>query len=218
MQRLSLLSAQLPDPTLRYQAHHLASTLLSLHSSDEVKIAYIKDTLEHCPFDNLKGSAVGWLKDQILAANTPNEEGTASGSVFSSSDLLDIAGEWLWGDRVGVPMYSPQQSNEEAEEDFSNLQKMLSFYLAVLNLFYLLLSNKSIFTNLNVKEYIGGVKSEFLEPLSQAAKGYEGALKSGTIDGMEEQEVRDAQVVEMQLLIMNCQQVIDVIDEGDLAT
>lgn len=212
------MSAQLPDPTLRYQAHHLASTLLSLHSSDEVKLAYIKDTLEHCPFDNLKGSAVGWLKDRILATNAPTEEDSASGSVFASSDLLDNVGEWLWGDRVGVPMYSPQISNEKAEEDFSNLQKILSFYLAVLNLLYLLLSNKSIFTNLNVREIIGGVKSDFLEPLSQAAKGYEGALKSGTINGKDEQEIRDAQVVEMQLLMMNCQQVIDVIDAGGLAT
>ena len=183
-----------------------------------MKLAYIKDTLEHCPFDNLKGSAVGWLKDRILATNAPTEEDSASGSVFASSDLLDNVGEWLWGDRVGVPMYSPQISNEKAEEDFSNLQKILSFYLAVLNLLYLLLSNKSIFTNLNVREIIGGVKSDFLEPLSQAAKGYEGALKSGTINGKDEQEIRDAQVVEMQLLMMNCQQVIDVIDAGGLAT
>ena len=217
MQRLSLLSAQLPDPTLRYHAHYLAFTLLSLQSSDEVKLAYIKDTLEHCPFENLKGSAVGWLKDEIVTANAPNEEGSPSGSIFSSPALIDIVGEWLWGDRVGVPMYSAQQSDEETAEEFANLQKLLSFYLAVLNLIFLLLSNKTMSTNLDVGDIIKGIREDFLEPLSQAAKGFEEALSSGKLNDGEDEDVRRLQVAEMQILAMNCQQALGLIDAGLVA-
>ena len=68
LQRLSLLSANMPSPALRYHAYVLTCSILHAHPSDHVRLAFIGDTLEHCPYENLKASAIGWLKDEILAA------------------------------------------------------------------------------------------------------------------------------------------------------
>ncbi|KAL8955339.1 MAG: hypothetical protein Q9193_006770, partial [Seirophora villosa] len=78
LQRLSLLSANTPSAPLRYHAHILTSRLLHAHPDRNLRLAFIKDTLQHCPYENLKASAVGWLKDEIRAAaatpNTGNEQ------------------------------------------------------------------------------------------------------------------------------------------------
>ncbi|KAL8957457.1 MAG: hypothetical protein Q9183_006054, partial [Haloplaca sp. 2 TL-2023] len=74
LRHLSLLSANTPSPTLRYHAHILTSRLLHAHPEGNVRLAFIKDTLEHCPYENLKGSAVGWLKEEIRIANASSTE------------------------------------------------------------------------------------------------------------------------------------------------
>ena len=211
LQRLSLLSAQIPSPSQRYQAHRLASSLLHLHSSSEVKLAYIKDTLEHCPYDNLKGSAVGWIKDEILAAN--DQSGENESGIFASADLFDILGDWLWGDRVGVPMYTAGQSLNDQSDEFAQLQNLAPFYLGVLNLLFLLLSNKALYERYGMAELVGTIKNEFLDPLLAASKGFEKALggpDSG--DDEEEERIRKARVAEMQLLAMNVTQVVGAIE------
>ena len=67
VQRVALLSANTPNASLRYQAHLVTKSILASHPDRAVRLAYIKDTLAECPYDNLKASAVGWLKDEILA-------------------------------------------------------------------------------------------------------------------------------------------------------
>ncbi|KAL9096843.1 MAG: hypothetical protein Q9165_000807 [Trypethelium subeluteriae] len=71
LQKTSLISANCPSPNVRYHAHYLTSTVLRSHPSDKVRLAFIRDTLEHCPFENLKASAVSWLKGELLEANSP---------------------------------------------------------------------------------------------------------------------------------------------------
>ena len=213
LQRLSLLSAQLPSPTQRYQAHQITSSLLHLHPSQEVKVDYIKDTLEHCPYENLKASAVLWLKDEILAANSNSGQGGEAGGVFSNPDILESIGEFLWGDRVGVPIYSPQQSREEQMEQFSNLQNMLPFYLGVLNLLFLLLHNSTLYERLGVADFIDDIRSEFLPQLLDTATGFEESFGAEEAGDEEEKELLAARIAELQLLSMNCHQVIDRISE-----
>ena len=68
IQTLSLIAATNPDPKLRAVAHYLATSVLHAHPSASVRLLIIRDVLEHCPFQNLKESAVGWLKDEIANA------------------------------------------------------------------------------------------------------------------------------------------------------
>ena len=216
LQRLSLLSAQLPSPSQRYQAHQLASTLLHLHPSNEVKLSYIKDTLEHCPYENLKASAVGWVKDEILSANMPSDEpgGDGQGGIFASPALLDTIGEWLWGDRVGVPMYSPHEPREQRLSEFSTLQSMQTFYLGVLNLLFLLLSNETLYKNLGMADLLNDIKSDFIESLLETATGFEKAFQSGGVSGGEESNM-GGEFSDLSLLVMNCQQILDKIVEKE---
>ncbi len=84
LQKISLLSANVPFPELRFVAHHLTCTILHSHKSDFVRLAFIRDTLEHCPHDNLKESAVGWLKRETLQANQPSNTAAAGSTKFEA--------------------------------------------------------------------------------------------------------------------------------------
>ncbi|KAL8696445.1 MAG: hypothetical protein Q9201_007652 [Fulgogasparrea decipioides] len=132
LQQLSLLSANTPIAPLRYYAHLLTSRLLHAHPDDQLRLSFIKDTLEHCPYENLKAGAVGWLKEEILAAkNTPRSaisdeanEPTKK-NVFTTPTCIAILAPHLF--------LSPR---EMAAEEFRN---HIPFFLAVLNFCYFLL-------------------------------------------------------------------------------
>ncbi|OBT53227.1 hypothetical protein VE04_05836 [Pseudogymnoascus sp. 24MN13] len=70
LQSLSLVSANCPEPTLRHAAHILTSNILHAHPTDRLRLNFISDTLEHCPFEPLRASAVGWLKEELVRAHT----------------------------------------------------------------------------------------------------------------------------------------------------
>lgn len=62
LQVVSLLASNCPSSNLRGYAHYLVTTMLRSHPDDKVRYSFIRDTLEHCPYENLKTAAVGWLK------------------------------------------------------------------------------------------------------------------------------------------------------------
>ena len=203
LQRLSLLSAKISSPSQRYQAHQLASSLLHLHPSDDVKLAYIRDTLEHCPYETLKGSAVEWLKTEILSANASANE--SKSRLFSSPALLHLLAPWLWSDIT---------LSNHTMDDYVIFQNLQSFYLAILNLLYLLLSSKILANNLGIYEFTKQIMAQFIAPLMEEARSFEAAFISGDLGEDESEEVRDARVAEMRLLMMNCAQVGDKIAAG----
>ncbi|KAL8686599.1 MAG: hypothetical protein Q9218_006992, partial [Villophora microphyllina] len=127
---LSLLSANTPFAPLRYNAHVLTSRILHTHPNDQVRLSFIKDTLEHCPYENLKASAVGWLKDEIIAANSPLSPATGdtanSTNLFTTPTCLSTLSSHLF--------LSPSSLSTEA------FQAHIPFFLAALNLYYFLLS------------------------------------------------------------------------------
>ena len=131
VQRLALLSANTPNASLRYQAHLVTKTILASHPDKATRLDYIKDTLKNCPYENLKASAVGWLKEEILADSNPESIRGADEepSVQVSTTLAAIA-SYLFVD--------PQTMISEG--DFSPFLAHQSYFLAVLNLSYLILS------------------------------------------------------------------------------
>lgn len=173
LQRLSLLSANTPSPTLRYHAHLLTSELLHSHPSDHVRLAFIKDTLEHCPYENLKASAVGWLKDEILTADAhPHDHTNDSASIFATPTALTTLAPLLFPD-----LHSTDQPHEQGYHSFRAHQP---FYLAVLNLYYLLLSSQSLFPRLEIARLTENynIRNGFLQGLSDMSKAFRGEIKN----------------------------------------
>ena len=166
LQRLSLLSANTPSPTLRYHAHTLATSVLHSHQSDLVRLTFIRDTLEHCPYENLKASAVGWLKDEVVAAaNNPENEHPDKASVFATPVAVDTTAPYIFPDLSAT--FQPPLTLESR----TALQLNFSFYLASLNFCYLLLSSRHIRQALDV---VGLYKThrvspQFLAPLRVVA-------------------------------------------------
>lgn len=163
LQRLALLSANIPSAALRYQAHLLTSTILHRYLLPDVRLAFIKDTLEHCPYENLKASAVGWLKDEILNAQklisdvSRGNTGTADVSVFATREILLTIGPLLLVDasilvksdlKSAFGIDTPPLQRFQAYAAFEQFQP---FVLAVLNLIFLLLSSPGIFSCLEIK-------------------------------------------------------------------
>ncbi|KAL8751369.1 MAG: hypothetical protein Q9199_006464 [Rusavskia elegans] len=157
LQYFSIISANTPSAALRYAAHLLTSKILYAHPNDHLRLSFIKDTLQHCPYENLKGSAVGWLKDEILAANTPrisnalgqpslegNNEKTNS-SIFATPTCIATLAPHLF--------ISP---NNMTTKDEFNVHE--GFFLAALNLYYLLLCNKGLKEKLDLRGAMGQVE------------------------------------------------------------
>ena len=145
LQLLALISANTPLPSLRYHAHTLCAKILHSHPSEHVRLAYIKDTLENCPYENLKASAVGWLKTELLSAvdqNNPSPSSTASSeekvSLFGTPAALQTLAAHLFS-----PPSLPSDSEKNAEDQLIFFSNNHPFWMSVLNLVYFLSSSSS---------------------------------------------------------------------------
>lgn len=74
LQTFAAISATASSPQTRFLAHYHVATVLKQHPDEAVRLAYIKDTLEHCPFESLKERVVLILKDEIIYATSPPGE------------------------------------------------------------------------------------------------------------------------------------------------
>jgi hypothetical protein len=181
LRTLALISANSPSPSLRYQAHYLTSTILRSHPSDVVRLTFIRDTLEHCPYENLKATAVGWLKGETLEANmaqpgNEQESGEPEESVFSTPVALSEVSPFLFPD-----LTSSWTSSVQISESWMEFRTELGFYLSTLNFYYLLLKAKVMHANLDVAELHkkSNIEAGYLAPLKQAVGKFKKALEDG---------------------------------------
>lgn len=192
LQRLSILSAECPSPSLRYHAHVLTSSILHSHPLDTVRLAFIHDTLEHCPYENLKGSAIGWLKDEILAADSKAK----SSPSFKSGFLLPSTVSNL------APVVFPNPRKLFADgTECEQLFVYFSFYLAALNLYYLLLSSASLYLQLEIKPLTQqhDLRGTFLQPLRDMGRKIDRVVAKQS-DGGEGMAEAGTKMTEMELL------------------
>jgi hypothetical protein len=154
LQSLSLLSANTPSPTLRYAAHSLTSAILHAHPVDRLRLTFISDTLEHCPYETLKASAVSWLKKEIMTA-----QGRKSENVFGTTLALAAAQPYLFPDTSALAEANETELEEELMQSFP-------FHMAVLNFIYLI-SGKQ-FAHVIPPGMIAVVEEIYLGPLKAA--------------------------------------------------
>ncbi|KAF2689224.1 DUF1760-domain-containing protein [Lentithecium fluviatile CBS 122367] len=181
LQTTSLISANTPSPSLRYHAHYLTSTILRSHPSDLVRLTFIRDTLEYCPYENLKASAVSWLKGETLEANpnvpSPNPAADSTDnsetSIFATPVALSTTAPFLFPD-----LTHSYQSAVEISDSFMQFRSELGFYLASLNFYYLLLSARQLHENLDIKglHKNSQMENHFLTPLREVSVRFKESL------------------------------------------
>ena len=181
LQVTALLSSNCPSPNLRGHAHYLTSTILRSQPDEKVRLAFIRDTLEHCPFENLKVSAVGWIKGETIEANPPTAlsptsptvaQGEEPHSIFATPLALDILSPFLF------PSLHADLITAPIQDAYLTFRTNLSFYLASLNFLYLLLTAKHLHDTLGIKDLWGNndVAGSFLQPLRDAGARFRVAM------------------------------------------
>lgn len=208
LKQLSLLSASVPSPLLRYHAHLLTCSLLRLHPEDHFRLAFIRDTLEDCPFQNLKGSVIGWLKDELLSADRREHEErrVEQPSIFATPAALETLQPFLL---TNVDTLLEGQSTTDS---YTTFQAHQPFYLAVLNLLYLLLSSPSLSLRLELADAVKKDRKHFsdsLDPLAGASRRFRTSILSDDIS-FDDEERKEAALAGLELVDMSVQQVEDV--------
>ncbi|KAI5357820.1 putative YAP-binding/ALF4/Glomulin [Septoria linicola] len=211
LQVVALLSSNCPNANLRGHAHYLTSTVLRSQPDDEVRLSFIRDTLEHCPFENLKVSAVGWVKGETIEANPQQMPGheahtheSSEKSIFARPLALDSLAPHLF------PSLQADLITAPISDAWMTLQTNVSFYLASLNLIYLLLSAKHIHQPLEISELWNNndVAGSFLTPLRDVKKRFFDAMEAG---GELADEKSDTAVAELVLLQETIERVEDAV-------
>lgn len=199
LQSLSLLSANTPSPSLRYAAHVLTSSILHAHPVDRLRLTFITDTLEHCPYESLKASAVSWLKEEIITAHERK-----SNNVFASTVALAAAQPYLF----------PATSNlaeAKDEELIQELAQSFPFHMAVVNFLYFI--GGKLYAHVVPSGMMAIVEEIYLGPLWSAEEKAVSALGSGGLDMALGKDVADVKV-ELQLLgeriAMSSRQIDDI--------
>ncbi|KJX98087.1 DUF1760-domain-containing protein [Zymoseptoria brevis] len=195
LQVTALLSSNCPNPNLRGHAHYLTSTVLRSQPDDDVRLSFIRDTLEHCPFENLKVSAVGWVKGETVEANPQGHSHTASDgskSVFAKPIALDSLAPFLF------PSLQADLVAASVQDAWTTFQTNVSFYLASLNFLYLLLQAKHIHEPLAIGDLWNDadVAGSFLQPLRDAKARFVKEMEGGKLAS----EKSDSAVAELTLL------------------
>lgn len=208
LQHLSILSAECPSPSLRYHAHVLTSSILDSHPLDTVRLAFIHDTLEHCPYENLKGSAIGWLKDDILAAESKFKLSPSFKSVFLLPSTISKLAPVLFPNPPKL-----FAAGTEQEQFFANL----SFFLAALNLYYLLLSSASLYMVLEIDSLTQqhDLRGTFLLPLQDMGRKIDRRMAKQS-DGGDIMAKEGSRMTEMELLESTIQMVEEALKKKGL--
>ncbi|EPS44728.1 hypothetical protein H072_1287 [Dactylellina haptotyla CBS 200.50] len=140
LQKYSALSATSSEPDLRALTFLHVTTMLHLNPREELRLAFIKDTLEHCPFEALKAAIIGYLKDEVLAASREK----SAESIFFSPLILDSLLLNLF------PDYEEELLKRPLRDGWVRFNEAYSTISATANLYYLLWANDELRNTLSV--------------------------------------------------------------------
>lgn len=202
LQVVALLSSNCPNPNLRGHAHYLTTTVLRSQPDDKARLSFIRDTLEHCPFENLKVAAVGWIKGETIEANPMTVSSSHEGhshssqtndSVFAAPLALDSLAPFLF------PSLQADLITAPIQESWMTFQTNISFYLSSLNFLFLLLHAGHIRESLAIANLWkdADLAGSFLQPLRDANTRFQAAMKAGQeLEG----EESESTIAELALL------------------
>ena len=189
---LSVLSAYIPSAKLRYHANVLISTILHIHPSEQTRYNFIKDTLEDCPFDKIKVSAIGWFKAELLAASAVGEQSLGvEGAVdrVASNEISEQQRHSLFLQPSTLislcSLLFPVPQSIVEDPLTHTIQAKLPLFVTALNLYYLLCSSKALSRALKIPDLARhyNVDSLFVTPLADLAAKYRTAGSGGNDRG-----------------------------------
>ena len=194
LQIFSVISTNASSASHRYLANSHVARCLRTHPSEAVRLAYFRDTLEHCPFESVKGAVVGMLKDEIIHATTPVLRDGASvpstpNSIFGTSLCLSEIFNELFPDLEAL-------LGDDEGKAWEKFRELYPRFAATINLYLLLVLNHDLTARLGVadKSFVEKVETRFLAPVRQRlGKFVEREMAEG--DG----HMFNAQLVEMTM-------------------
>ena len=122
-----MFSADDPNPEWRNNSHLLVTKGLEQTSDETLRLQIIKTFLsskDAGPRLLIKGSAIGWLKDQILAAKAAN----ASDNVFLQPAMIDDLSDKIFWDLSDVVDLDEESLVMTVAPTLSNIATALNFY------------------------------------------------------------------------------------------
>lgn len=192
LQVTSLLSANTPSPESRYVAHYITSKLLHSHPSDHTRLTFIRDTLEHCPYENLKASAVEWFKMETMSIISQGPSSSeATSSIFATPSALEAIAEWMF------PNQRHTAYKESEAEMWMIFNANLSFNLAALNFYLFLFISSGLRVRLGMIKFHEqhNMNKSYLTPFRDMIKQISTSISSGPMSrNLDEQDIATARL------------------------
>ncbi|KAK6345209.1 hypothetical protein TWF718_007136 [Orbilia javanica] len=196
IQKYSALSATLSEPDLRGLTYLHATTILHLNPREELRLGFIKDTLEHCPFEALKAAIIGYLKDEVLAAQKGKVSGANKESVFLSPLILDTLILNLF------PDYEDEFLKRGIRDGWVRFNEAYSTISATANLYYLIWANDDLRNHLSVSrpDWTAEIQRRWVEVIKKSITTFKNVgTGEGAADADLKKEIQDA-AVDLEML------------------
>ncbi|KAK6359706.1 hypothetical protein TWF696_000848 [Orbilia brochopaga] len=191
LQQYSALSATVSEPDLRALSFLHVTTMLHLNPREELRLAFIKDTLEHCPFEALKAAIIGYLKDEILAALKDKSSGANQESIFLSPIIFDSLLLNLF------PDYEDELLKKPVREGWTRFNEAYSTISTTANLYYLLWANDDLRNYLGVTrpDWTAEIQRRWVDVVRKAITAFKTAGKGeGSAEADLKKEIQDSSV------------------------
>ena len=152
LDKLNVVSSQSSCADLRYLYHRFSSLILHLHTSSTTRLEYIKGMLRHPPYANLTIAALRWFKTEVLCATNDRASTTPAVQGLKCVSLTQELGENVFATPAALRSIGPPISAFPSNLDHREVPFQFPFWIAVLNLFYVLLASPSILARLEVAQ------------------------------------------------------------------
>ncbi|KAF3939348.1 hypothetical protein ABW19_dt0205449 [Dactylella cylindrospora] len=178
LQKYSALSAQSSEPDLRALCFLHATTILHLNPREDLRLAFVKDTLEHCPFESLKAAIIGYLKDETLAALKEKASNSNKSSIFLSPIIVDTLLLELF------PDYEEEFLKSPVQDAWVHFNESYSTISATANFYYLLWANDDLRNDLGVMnpQWITEIQRRWVDVIKKSVEKFKKVGKEGGVD------------------------------------
>ncbi|KAK6543070.1 hypothetical protein TWF694_006994 [Orbilia ellipsospora] len=190
LQKYSAISATSSEPDLRALTFLHATTILHLNDREDLRLAFIKDTLEHCPFEALKAAIIGFLKDEIIGAQKEKSAGTDQDSIFLSPLILDSLLLNLF------PDYEDEFLKKPVRDGWVRFNETYSTISATANLYYLLWANDELRNYLSVTrpDWVAEIQRRWVDVVKKAVTSFKTTITGGAADADLKKEIQESSV------------------------
>ena len=154
----------------------IPSTIVHSHPAEAVRFKLIRKVLEYDTLQTARESAIGWLKEEILATS---DQQASDSSIFQNSHYFSVLFPLLFN---STQLFLDVSSDIVASWiKFS--QTLTPSIHAALSLYYILVSSPKLRERLQLEKTYIYFRNRFLEPLKSLCHAFEADLTGNGGDG-----------------------------------